>query len=174
MKIVNCSHSRAMGVGMFGQNNSQDQNQWQTAANDQFAADTPDPGADPSVSTDSTASDEPVLDAPVLPIEEPTTDSAPASEPSVVSSPSPSAVPTDDLLKIKQDALQELTPLVGHLDQTPEEKFRTTMMMIQAADDQSLLQSAYDAAKQISDEKARAQALLDVINEINYFTQQGK
>jgi hypothetical protein len=80
----------------------------------------------------------------------------------------------DDLIKLKQDALQQLSPLVGHLDQTPEEKFRTTMMMIQASDDQSLLKTAYDAAKQITDEKARAQALLDVVNEINYFTQQHK
>lgn len=79
-----------------------------------------------------------------------------------------------DLIRIKQDALHELTPLVDHLDQTPEEKFRTTMMMIQAADDQSLLPVAFDAAKSISDDKARAQALLDVINEINYFTQQAK
>jgi hypothetical protein len=79
---------------------------------------------------------------------------------------------TDNLLNIKQQALQQLSPLVGHLDQTPEEKFRTTMMMIQASDDQSLIDTAYDAAKQIPDEKTRAQALLDVVNEINYFTQQ--
>lgn len=78
---------------------------------------------------------------------------------------------TDDLLSIKQQALQQLTPLVGHLDQTPEERFRTTMMMIQAADNQALLKNAYDAAQAIPDEKVRAQALLDVINEINYFTQ---
>ena len=83
-----------------------------------------------------------------------------------------SDVPASDLLTIKQDALQELSPLVGHLEQSPEEKFRTTMMMIQASDDHSLIQAAYDAAKQIPDEKARAQALLDVVNEINYFTQQ--
>ncbi len=80
------------------------------------------------------------------------------------------ATPTDDLLNIKRNALQQLQPLVGHLDQTPEEKFKTTMMMIQAADDKRLVQTAYDAAQQITDEKARAQALLDVINEINYFT----
>ena len=81
-------------------------------------------------------------------------------------------VPTDDLLEIKQGALQELSPLVGHLEQSPEEKFRTTMMMIQASDDHTLIKTAYEAAKGISDEKARAQALLDVVNEINYFTQQ--
>ncbi len=78
---------------------------------------------------------------------------------------------SDELLGIKQQALQQLTPLVGHLDQTPEERFRTTMMMIQGADNQSLIKDAYAAAQQITDEKARAQALLDIVNEINYFTQ---
>ncbi len=79
-----------------------------------------------------------------------------------------------DLIGLKQQALQHLSPLVSHLDQTPEEKFRTTMMMIQASDDQSLLTSAFESAKAITDDKARAQALLDVINEINYFTQHNK
>ncbi|MDB5185510.1 MAG: hypothetical protein JWL85_33 [Candidatus Saccharibacteria bacterium] len=87
----------------------------------------------------------------------------------------PAAVPaapgTDELLDIKQQALQQLSPLVSHLEQSPEEKFKTTMMMIQASDDQSLVKEAYETAKQITDEKARAQALLDIVNEINYFTQ---
>ena len=77
---------------------------------------------------------------------------------------------SDALLDIKQQALQQLTPLVGHLEQSPEEKFRTTMMMIQAADNADLIKVAYDAALQIPDEKVRAQALLDIVNEINYFT----
>lgn len=76
----------------------------------------------------------------------------------------------NDLIDIKQKALHELSPLVGHLDQTPEEKFKTTMMMIQASDDQSLVKTAYEAAGHIEDEKLRAQALLDIVNEINYFT----
>ena len=83
--------------------------------------------------------------------------------------PAPAA--TDDLLNIKQEALQALTPLVGQLDQTPEEQFRTTMMMIQASDNHELVRVAYEAAKKISSEKDRAQALLDIVNEINYFTQ---
>ncbi|HKU19143.1 MAG TPA: hypothetical protein VJP80_07830 [Candidatus Saccharimonadales bacterium] len=84
---------------------------------------------------------------------------------------SPAASDNDDLLDIKQQALSQLSPLVGHLDQSPEEKFRTTMMMIQASDNSSLIKDAYEAAQQIGDEKVRAQALLDIINEINYFTQ---
>lgn len=114
-------------------------------------------------------------------------DAAASSQPSAVTTPTggddgasltadaPAAVPagnpdTDRLLDIKQQALQQLTPLVGHLEQNPEEKFRTTMMMIQAADNHALIQTAYEAAQQITDEKVRAQALLDIVNEINYFT----
>ncbi len=80
--------------------------------------------------------------------------------------------PADDLLSIKQNALQQLSPLIGKLEQNAEEKFRTTMMMIQASDDQSLIKAAYESAQAIEDEKVKAQALLDIINEINYFTQQ--
>lgn len=77
----------------------------------------------------------------------------------------------NDLIDLKQEALTKLSPLVGHLDQTPDEKFRTLMMMIQASDDQGLVKQAYEAALKIDDEKERAQALLDIVNEINYFTQ---
>ena len=77
----------------------------------------------------------------------------------------------DELLDLKQQALQQLSPLLGHLEQSPEEKFRTTMMLIQASDNDSLLKQAFEAANAITDDKAKAQALLDVVNEINYFTQ---
>lgn len=77
----------------------------------------------------------------------------------------------NDLIDLKQEALTKLSPLVGHLDQTPDEKFRTLMMMIQASDDQGLVKQAYETALEIDDEKERAQALLDIVNEINYFTQ---
>lgn len=82
------------------------------------------------------------------------------------------SVPNADLLVLKQQALSDLGPLVSQLDQTPEERFRTTMMMLQSTDNQALIKDAYTAAQAIEDEKTRAQALLDVINEINYFTQQ--
>ena len=87
---------------------------------------------------------------------------------------SPLSSITNDLIDIKQKALSQLSPLISHLDQSPEEKFRTTMMMIQASDNQNLINTAYEAALQIADEKSKAQALLDIINEINYFTQQDK
>jgi hypothetical protein len=98
----------------------------------------------------------------------------PQAEAPVVVTPDaeePVVADTNDLLDIKQQALTQLSPLVDHLEQAPEERFRTTMMMIQASDNQALVRTAFDAAQAIPDEKARAQALLDVINEINYFTQ---
>jgi hypothetical protein len=76
-----------------------------------------------------------------------------------------------ELLNIKQEALEKLNPLVDKLDQSPEEKFHTLMMMIQASDDQTMIPLAYESAQSIEDEKEKAQALLDVVNEINYFTQ---
>lgn len=108
----------------------------------------------------------------------PPSDPAPMSEPTTTeptgtdTANNVGAVNADELIGIKQDVLQQLSPLVGHLEQTPEEKFRTTMMMIQATDDHTLVKTAFDTAKLITDDKARAQAFLDVINEINYFTQQ--
>ena len=84
--------------------------------------------------------------------------------------PSPSSADAG-LLGIKQLALQNLAPLVDKLNQTPEERFKTTMMLIQASDNAQLVGKAYEAANNIADEKTRAQALLDVVNEINYFTQ---
>ena len=96
----------------------------------------------------------------------------PAS-PEVTTSSDATPVADDGLLALKQQALGELSPLVDHLEQSPEEKFRTTMMMIQASDNQSLIKVAYEAAQAIPDEKVKAQALLDIVNEINYFTHQG-
>lgn len=76
-----------------------------------------------------------------------------------------------DLAAIKIQALDELYPLIDKLDLSPEERFKTLMMMIQASDNQELVKSAYEAAHEIKDEKVKAQSLLDIVNEINYFTQ---
>lgn len=99
---------------------------------------------------------------------------APVAQPAPAATTEPPASETTnpELLSVKQQALAALTPLIGHIDQTPAERFRTLMMMIQAADDHTLIPSALAAAHEITDDKERAQALLDIINEVNYFTQQ--
>jgi|SRR5581483_7440845 len=143
--------------------------------------------ADPAPPLDSTSSNElpslqtvgapaptPIMSKPSAPvINPPQAHPEPTAPVPTVDPPAPAAAEPahdDELLGIKQEALNNLAPLVGKLDQTPEEKFKTTMMLMQASDNPALVKEAYDAANQIKDEKARAQALLDVVNEINYFT----
>ena len=176
---------------MFGNNDTQQQ---PADSTNSMQAAMPDPITDSSLDTTAPAVENPVFGTPSgapsfspaltpdFSAPEITSSAAPSlpSEPSdsmdtTITNDSPvnsdPSLPKDDLMDLKQQALQHLSPLVSHLDQTPEEKFRTTMMMIQASDDRSLIKSAFEAAQQITDDKARAQALLDVINEINYFTQ---
>lgn len=158
------------GVGMFGQ----DDNQQQQAGDDNpvMQAAMPDALGDnnSSVAPDNNSPvSNPTMSAPHI-----VTSSVPSDNPAaagVADSAHPATPTADDLLSLKQQALQHLSPLVDQLDQTPEEKFRTTMMMIQASDDRTLIKAAFEAAQAITDDKARAQSLLDIINEINYFTQ---
>jgi hypothetical protein len=182
---------------MFGKDDDQPQTQAPVqAGDDPLQAAMPDPIADgnlgdlaaqfpamdavanaPSLPADPTPANEPDLSAPELPATGTADPVAPQPDqlddtPPDAPAAGPSAAADADLVSLKQQALQQLSPLVSQLDQTPEEKFRTTMMMIQASDDKSLIRSAFEAATQITDDKARAQALLDVINEINYFSQQ--
>ena len=131
--------------------------------------------------TTTTPQQQPLEPTPSLP-PEPIRETPPVSQPTPPL-PEPAIVPpapvgqTDDgstLMTLKQKALGELSPLVDKLDQRPQERFRTIMMLLQATDDSSLVDKAYEAAHAISEEKERAQALLDVVNEINYFTQAKK
>lgn len=78
---------------------------------------------------------------------------------------------SSELDEIKKQALSQLSPLVHKLDQSPEEKYRTLIMLVQASDNKDLLSEAYEAAQKITDEKAKAEALLTIVNEINYFDQ---
>lgn len=181
---------------MFGQNNdSQNQPQDPAAQNPVLQNSAPPadflnpggfpqpqaPAADPSQAPAPAAAPTD-FGAPMIMDSNPTDFTSPATpDDMAASAPAPATldpmaapsapVSNDALLSMKQEALQQLTPLVSHLDQSPEEKFRTVMMMIQASDDHTKLNEAFEIAKQITDDKVRAQALLDVINEINYFTQ---
>lgn len=181
---------------MFGQNNNDQSQQQPMGPTDQnpvlensappagfmnpSAPLPPAPGQDilpPTDAPNDEQSDQGDQGAPMIMDDNPTSFVSPATPVDVADEEVITAVPSsapannDDLLSMKQEALQQLTPLVDHLDQSPEEKFRTVMMMIQASDDHTKLTEAFEAAKLITDDKMRAQALLDVINEINYFTQ---
>ena len=84
------------------------------------------------------------------------------------------AAPASDLVAIKQSVMDELRPLVGSLDLPADEKFDTLLLLIRSTDDKSLVKPAHEAAQNIADDKKRAQALLDIIKEIDFFENTAK
>jgi len=135
--------------------------------------------ADEAAAT-QTASDTEVAEETPAPVttEEPVTDPpTPAVEPAAAVEPAPMPAPTpaapsvggdSELDSIKKDALSELRPLVDKLNVSAEEKFDTYLLLLRSTDDKALIAPAHDAAKNITDEARRAQALLDIIKEIDY------
>ena len=119
----------------------------------------PDP-----VATDQ--NDEPATDITKSTTPEPVMPTPAVSTPA----PTPTAATDPALDTIKQTALNELRPLVDKLDVSPEEKFDTYLLLLRSTDDKTLIAPAHDAAIAIVDEARRAQALLDIIKEIDYFS----
>lgn len=105
------------------------------------------------------------------PVANPTADPvAPAPVGSDTSATPFAPVATDDLTPIKNDAINELRPLVDKLNLQPEEKFDTYLLLLRSTDDRALIAPAYAAAGNITDEARKAQALLDIIKEIDYLS----
>lgn len=126
----------------------------------------------------------PVADTTPAPAEQTPEEPAPVTPPTpepMAATPAPVAAPlttgtsvNNDLESIKKDALSELRPLVDKLDVQPEEKFDTYLLLLRSTDDQALIAPAHEAARNITDEARRAQALLDIIKEIDYLSGAGQ
>lgn len=87
----------------------------------------------------------------------------------------PAGKPADsDLEALKFSAINDLRPLVDKLTLPTAEKFDTYLLLIRSTDDASLLQPAYQLATTIEDQVKKAQSLLDIIKEIDYFTNREK
>ncbi len=113
-----------------------------------------------AVATDSTITTPPPTAMPA----------APAADPATVDDSLAPAADDTSLDGVKQEAITELRPLVDKLNIAPDEKFDTYLLLIRSTDDRSLVAPAHEAAKAISDEARRAQALLDIIKEIDYLS----
>lgn len=121
---------------------------------------------------DSTVT-EPDVMIPPLPPTDDSTMPDPLASGDVASPAQPVAAPlNNDLESIKQEALGELRPLVDKLNVSPEEKFDTYLLLLRSTDDRELIAPAHEAAKSIADESRKAQALLDIIKEIDFLNQQ--
>jgi hypothetical protein len=72
---------------------------------------------------------------------------------------------------VKRRALDALTPLLGNLDMDAERKFDICMNAIRFTDNKDLADVALQAALAIPEEGAKAEALVELVNEINYLQQ---
>lgn len=109
-------------------------------------------------------------DAPAAPAADtpaPETESTPEEPATPEETPNPSH---EELEAIKKEAIEELKPLVDKLDLPPEEKFDILLLIIRSTDDEELVAKAHTAATEIADETRKAQALLDIIKEVDYFS----
>lgn len=121
------------------------------------------PGVVPAPVADATAA--PATDVPAFTMpsfDTPSPDAAPA--------PTLGSADTASLDGIKLDALKELRPLMDKVELPAEEKFDTYLMLIRSTDDQSLVAPLHAAAQSIADEKRKAEALLEIIKEIDYLS----
>lgn len=99
----------------------------------------------------------------------------PAPMPEPAANPTATAPAMDSGLEgIKHDALAELRPLVDKLNVSAEEKFDTYLLLLRSTDDSSLVAPAFEAARGIADEAEKAQALLDIVKEIDYLSNPGQ
>lgn len=119
---------------------------------------------EPTDNTPAAAPEPPVVPMPTLEEPEEAQPTAPVPPSPVVSAAS------DDLNSIKTEALSELRPLVDKLNVEPEEKFDTYLLLLRSTDDRTLIAPAHEAARNIADEARRAQALLDIIKEIDFLS----
>lgn len=81
---------------------------------------------------------------------------------------------TVDTATVKRQALAALAPLLGSLQTNPERKFEICMSAMRFTDDASLAAVALDAALAIEDNGPKAEALVELINEIDYLESNAK
>lgn len=71
-----------------------------------------------------------------------------------------------DVQSIKEAALKELFPIMNRIELKPEKRFELYCEMMEVMKDKAILKPAHEAAKEIKDEKARAGALVCLIETI--------
>jgi len=75
-----------------------------------------------------------------------------------------------ELEDVKKNVIMDLRPIMDKLSSPPDEMFNLYLLLIRSTDDKTLIQPAYDTAKKITDESVKAQALLDIIKEIDFLS----
>ena len=106
------------------------------------------------------------------------TAAAPVEAPTVATAPAPAAptavdgIPVEptramygdpDLDKVKSMALSDLRPILEKVDIAPDKKFTIYKDIIDMTEDKACIEPAYNAARLITDEKAKGEALVYIV-----------
>ena len=116
--------------------------------------------------------------APAVPIEMPDLAAPtpePVPEPAPISEPAPAPEPAVESTEttsqntgdIKKAALRDLMPLLDKVNMDANEKFNLYRDIFEELNDHSVLEPAYQAAREIADETTRANALLYLVQSID-------
>ena len=81
----------------------------------------------------------------------------------------PEAPASDNLNmhQVKEAALRDLVPLVSHLEMNPSQKFNLYRNIFEQLKDYTVLESAYRAATEITNDTERAESLLYLVESID-------
>lgn len=71
------------------------------------------------------------------------------------------------LTELRQEAISTLIPLIDQINGAPDKKFELLITAARSAGDTQLLKKALESAKQLEGDDQKAEAVLDVLNEIN-------
>ena len=99
----------------------------------------------------------------------------PAPEPIIAPAPNlpeptfemPSATRPLGMQQVKEAALRDLVPLLDHLNMNPSQKFSLYRNIFEDLRDYTVLEPAYRAASEISNDQERAEALLYLVESID-------
>jgi hypothetical protein len=82
---------------------------------------------------------------------------------------SPSNASISKLQDARNKAMKALVPIINNItDVEPERRFDISLKAMRFTEDSSLVDSVLDAALAIKNESAKAEALVELINEIDY------
>ena len=104
--------------------------------------------------------------ASLAPTPEPTIEPAPTPEPTIKPTPEPISQSLNTT-EVKKAALRDLVPLLDKVNMDSSEKFKIYRDIFDDLKDYTVLDPAYQAAREIPDETERAEALLYLVKSID-------
>lgn len=126
----------------------------------------PAPAQEPMAPVMADFSMPPLPEIPEVPEMPPMDSVAPVAEPAPMMAPEAPAAGLN-MAQVKEAALRDLAPILDHMNVSPTQKFHIYRDMFQSLRDYTVLEPAYRAAKEISDEHERGEALLFLIEAID-------